>query len=157
MTNDQDYAVYVGLQFPALEIGPISRTDLVRYAGASGDFNPMHHDDGYAMSAGNPSVFSMGMYQGSILGAYAASCLGPGNIRGFALRFRERVWPGDVIRCEGSVVEIEPSEDGYSVAGEFNVRRQNGEIAVSARARFFLGSVDASVSVGSEYVSSEND
>ena len=43
---------------PPLEIGPITRTDIVRYAGASGDLNPIHHDEGFATSAGFPSVLA---------------------------------------------------------------------------------------------------
>ena len=50
------------------EYGPLTRTDFVRYQGASGDFNPIHHDDEFAQSAGYPTVFSVGMLQAGILG-----------------------------------------------------------------------------------------
>jgi acyl dehydratase len=59
----------VGAQAPPREFGPQSRTDIVQYQGASGDFNPIHHDDEFAQSAGYPGAFSVGMLQAGILSA----------------------------------------------------------------------------------------
>jgi acyl dehydratase len=94
---------HVGRRFPPQSFGPVTRTDFVRYAGASGDFNPMHHDEPYAVKAGNPSVFSMGMFQAGLLSSYATKLLGARNIRRFTVRFRERVWPGDTLTCSATV------------------------------------------------------
>ena len=65
----------------AREYGPITRTDMVRYQGASGDFNPIHHDEEFAQSAGYPSVFSVGMLQAGILAGFATDWLGAANVR----------------------------------------------------------------------------
>ena len=57
----------VGTALEPQEYGPLTLTDFVRYQGASGDFNPIHHDDEFAQSAGYPSAFSVGMLQAGIL------------------------------------------------------------------------------------------
>src|ERR1700738_636187 len=84
-----------GAAAPRREYGPLTRTDFVRYQGASGDFNPLHHDEELAKSAGFPTVFSVGMLQAGILGCYCTDWLGAENVRRFAVQFREQVWPGD--------------------------------------------------------------
>ena len=94
----------VGAAAPEREYGPISRTDIVQYQGASGDFNPIHHDDDFAKSAGYPGAFSVGMLQAGILASYATDWLGPRNVRKFGVQFREQVWPGDTLVCSGTVV-----------------------------------------------------
>ena len=63
------------------EYGPLTRTDFVRYQGASGDFNPIHHDEEFAVSAGYPTVFSVGILQAGILGTYCTEWLGAENVR----------------------------------------------------------------------------
>ncbi|MEX2255979.1 MAG: MaoC/PaaZ C-terminal domain-containing protein [Acidimicrobiia bacterium] len=88
------------------EYGPLTRTDFVRYQGASGDFNPIHHDEDFARGAGFPTVFSVGMLQAGILAGYCAEWLGADNVRRFAVQFREQVWPGDRLVCEATVARI---------------------------------------------------
>ncbi len=100
--------VVPGMEFDEMVFGPLSRVDIVRYAGASGDFNPIHTDEGYARSTGAPTVFAMGMLPAGYL-AHAASDWfgGSQNLRRFKVRFTTRVWPGDEIACTGRVVSIE--------------------------------------------------
>jgi len=97
------------------EIGPLTRTDFVRYQGASGDMNPIHHDEEFAKSAGFPSVFSVGMLQAGVLGTYCTEWLGSENIRRFAVQFREQVWPGDHLVFTARVARK------YDEAGEHRV------------------------------------
>jgi len=73
----------------------VTRTDLVRYAGASGDLNPIHHDDDYAKAAGAGGVFAMGMYPVGVAARVIADVFGHDSIRQFRARFEQRVWPGD--------------------------------------------------------------
>ena len=61
----------------------LSRTDLVAYAGASGDFNPMLHDEVKATAAGQPSVFGHGMFSMGFLGSAVTDYVGIGNVRRF--------------------------------------------------------------------------
>src|SRR5918995_1789746 len=92
---------------PNFQFGPITRTDIVRYAGASGDFNPIHHDETFATGSGFPTVFSIGMYQAALLATFATDWLGADTIRRFTVRFQEQVWPGDELTCSGVVTKVE--------------------------------------------------
>ena len=97
-----------GMDFGEVVYGPLSRADIVRYAGASGDFNPIHIDEGYAQSTGAPTVFAMGMLPAGYLAHAVADWFGgPQHLRRFKVRFTTRVWPGDEIACTGRVVSIE--------------------------------------------------
>jgi acyl dehydratase len=84
-----------GTEHTPAEYGPLSRTDLVRYQGASGDFNPIHHDEGFAQAAGFPTVFSVGMLQAGILASYSTDWLGAANVRRFSVQVasQTRAWP----------------------------------------------------------------
>ena len=93
-----------GFRADPREYGPLAQPDFVRYAGASGDFNPIHFNDEFAHDAGFPSVFSQGMLQGGILASYVTDWLGAENIRRFRVQFREQVWPGDRLECSATVV-----------------------------------------------------
>src|SRR5262249_12532121 len=62
-------------------VGPVTRTDFVRYQGASGDMNPVHHDEPFARAAGYPAPLAVGMYQAGVLNAYAVDWLGPEHVR----------------------------------------------------------------------------
>jgi peroxisomal enoyl-CoA hydratase 2 len=97
-----------GMDLGEVVFGPLERADIVRYAGASGDFNPIHIDEGYARAAGAPTVFAMGMLPaGQLAHALSDWFGGPHRLRRYKVRFTTRVWPGDEIVCTGSVVAIE--------------------------------------------------
>jgi acyl dehydratase len=130
--------VQVGEKAEAREYGPLTTRMFVRYAGASGDFNPMHYDDLLARAAGYPSVFSQGMLSAALLGSFAVDWLGAANVRRFTVRFREQVWPGDVLTCSGEITAINQNESGCLVTAELSAVRQTGGIAVSASADFLL-------------------
>lgn len=95
---------------------PVTRTQIVRFAGAGGDFNPMHHDEEFAHAAGQPSVFAMGQLTAAMLGRLAAEWLGRENLRELSVRFTAKVWPGDVLRLTGAV------EGRVEVDGQSEVR-----------------------------------
>jgi acyl dehydratase len=124
----------VGDALPPREFGPLTRTDFVRYQGASGDFNPIHHDEGFAQSAGFPTVFSVGMLQAGLLGTYCTDLFGADRVRHFKAQFREQVWPDDVLTCTGTVVAV---HDGV-VDLELTVTRQTGGVAIRGEATFAL-------------------
>src|SRR5580693_7975054 len=81
----------------------LDRTDLVRYAGASYDFNPMHHDEVKAKAAGQPSVFGHGMFSMGFLGTAITDFVGIGNVRHFQVRFAKQTWPGEELRTTVTV------------------------------------------------------
>lgn len=120
--------------------GPLTRAMFVRYAGASGDFNPIHYDEEYARGAGFPSVFSQGMHQAALLSTYATDWLGAENVRRFHVRFREQVWPGDVLTCAGRVTGVQPQTAGGAlVTVELTCTRQTGGVAIAGSADFLVG------------------
>jgi acyl dehydratase len=124
----------VGDTGPEFVIGPLTRTDFVRYAGASGDFNPIHHDDEFARSAGLPSVMAHGMLSAGFLASFVTRWFGAGSVRHYKVRFRERVWPGDVLRAEGRVTALVDAADGKHAQLELSLRRSDGKPVVTGSA-----------------------
>jgi hypothetical protein len=112
-------------------LGDVTRTGIVRYAGASGDFNPVHHDELHARSLGLPGVFAMGLYPGGVAASQLQLDSGSSWLRHLTLRFRTRVWPGDIPHLivdgpapDGAaaftvLVDGVPVIDGTVVAGAF--------------------------------------
>ena len=97
--------MHEGADLPALEKPPVDRVQLVKYAGASGDFNRMHYDDGFAREGGYPGVFAHGMLIMGFLGQLASDLAGgPGGVVKLGSRFRAITWPGDVVTCRARVV-----------------------------------------------------
>lgn len=128
-------ALRAGDRAPSETIPALTRTDFVRYAGASGDFHPIHHDESFAIEAGMPSVFGMGLLHGGMLGAYLARWAGPSNIRMFSLRFLARVWPGDELQLSGWVEALtadtaEVVLEAVSSRGE-TVARAHATVAIA--------------------------
>jgi acyl dehydratase len=93
----------VGAEAPPLVVEKLTRTNFVRYAGASGDFNPMHHDDTIATQVGNPSVFGHGMLTAGLMARVVKDWFGPEAMRRFQVRFAKQVWPGDTITFAAKV------------------------------------------------------
>ncbi len=142
--------VRVGMQAPARDFGPLTRQMFVRYAGASGDLNPMHYDDQLAQSAGYPSVFAQGMFSAALLAGFATDWLGAGSVRRFGVRFREQVWPGDVLTCSGTVTEVSAESDADRVSVELIATRQTGGVAIAGSAEFRVPRNAAGHDAGSE-------
>jgi acyl dehydratase len=121
---------------PPLVVGPLTRTDLVRYQGASGDMNPLHHDEPFARAAGYAAPLVVGMLGAGLLGTYATDWLGAANVRRFRVRFAEQVWPGETLTCTGRVLR-EYEEDGEPLVDvELAAARPDGGTAVRGWATF---------------------
>ena len=116
---------------PPAEFGPLTRTDLVRYAGASGDFNPLHHDAEFAAQAGLPDVMAQGMLSAGLLASAVTRWFGPGSVKSYATRFHAPVWPGDTLtaRC------VSMSSEGAFRDLVLELSRADGTVVVTARAR----------------------
>jgi acyl dehydratase len=119
-----------------LVVGPLTRTDFVRYQGASGDMNPVHHDETFARGAGYEAPLAVGMLGAGLLATYATDWLGAGNIRRFRIRFSEPAWPGDTLTCTGEVARSYDADGEALVEVELTCRRQTGGVAVRAWATF---------------------
>jgi acyl dehydratase len=112
----------------------LTRTDLVMYAGASGDFNPMHHDEVKAKEAGLPSVFGHGMFSMGLLGRAITDWVGIGNLRSFKVRFTKQTWPGEVLSSK-IVVTGKRKEDGADLVDlEVELANQDGQVKVAGSA-----------------------
>lgn len=123
-------AVNVGDAAPPLVCGPLTRTQFVRYAGASHDFNPNHHDEIYAQANGNKTVFGMGMLAGGYCARQLTDWLGDGALRRLRIRFASRVWPDDVLTSVAKVT-AKRQEDGQNlVEVEFESKNQNGDVII---------------------------
>ena len=127
---------------PTLEVGAtgptvqhtLSRTDFVRYAGASGDYNPMHHDEVKAQGAGMPSVFGHGMLSMALLGRAVTDWVGMEAVRGYRVRFVRQTWPDDTLTSHVVVTEVR-DEDGQRLAElECQLRNQDDEPVVAGSA-----------------------
>jgi acyl dehydratase len=126
----------VGAEAPPLVVENISRTHFVRYAGASGDFNPMHHDDTVATSIGNPSVFGHGMLTAGLMARVLKDWFGPAALRRFQVRFSKQVWPGETLTCTATVTGVRDAEEsGVGLVDvECQVVNQNGEAKLTGTA-----------------------
>jgi acyl dehydratase len=94
----------------------LSRTQIVQYAGASGDFNPIHHDETYATkAAGYQSVFAHGMLTMGLTGRLLTDWLGDGVLQEYGVRFVKQVWPGDSLTAKGTVKSVETEGDRCTV------------------------------------------
>ena len=110
----------------------LTRTDLVIYAGASGDFNPMHHDEVQAQAAGMPSVFGHGMFSAGLLATALTDFVGVGNVRRYAVRFAKQTWPGDELTTS---ITVAAKHDADGVVDlECALLNANGEAVVTGEA-----------------------
>ena len=123
----------LGQTLQPLEKPPITREQLRQYAHASGDMNPIHLDEKFALEAGFPSVIVHGMLSMAFLGDQLAMNFPEDSwqIARFRVRFRKVTFPGDVIRCEGKVKKVSP--EGWLTVS-IATKNQKGEITTEGEA-----------------------
>jgi acyl dehydratase len=115
------------------------RTQIVQYAGASGDFNPLHTDEVFTTKiAGYPSVFAHGMLTMGLTGTLLTDAVGDGKLKTFGVRFRSQVWPGDTLTATATVTDVTKADDGTLVALDVETVNQKGEVVVSGTATAVL-------------------
>lgn len=103
--------VAVGDEGPEITVEDIDPETFVRYAGASGDFNPLHYDDEYVQDAGYDGVFGQGMFVAGIVSRVVTQWFGIEAVSTFDIRFTEKVFPGDTVHAYGVVEEILEDSD----------------------------------------------
>ena len=129
-----------GDELPSFTVENLTRTDFVKYAGSSGDFNPIHHDQTFAEVSGNPTVFAMGMMSAGILSRLVSDYAGVENLRKYRVRFATRVWPGDSVTCKGKVTKKAVENGEKIIEGEIAALNQKGEVAIQGSFRAALPS-----------------
>jgi acyl dehydratase len=117
--------VKVGDELPALVKGPIEQIQLTRYAGASGDFNPIHQDDEFAKAAGMGGVFAHGMLSMGFVAQAVTDWAGAGTVRKIGVRFAALVRLKDTVTCRGRVVATS-QKDGVHLV-ELDIWAENGK------------------------------
>jgi acyl dehydratase len=120
----------------------LNRTDLVMYAGASGDFNPMHHDEVKAVAAGQPSVFGHGMFSMGFLGTAITDFVGIGNVRRFRVRFAKQTWPDEELRTKIVVTAKRIEDKDHLIDLDVRLQNADGEEKVVGEATAVLDSRD---------------
>ena len=125
----------VGAHRQEVLVTNLTRTQIVQYAGASGDFNPLHTDEIFASRvAGFPGVFAHGMLTMGITGRILTDWVGDGCLLRYAARFVKQVWPGDDLTARAEVKAVRTTETGPVADFEVITRNQEGEVVLSATA-----------------------
>ena len=113
----------------------LKRTQLVQYAGASGDYNPLHTDDFFTREvAGYPGVFAHGMLTMGMTGRMLTNYVGDGRLKSFGVRFTNQVWPGDTLTAKATVVDIRDEDGDKVVELELATINQDGTTVVTGSA-----------------------
>ena len=114
----------------------VTRTQLVQYSGASGDYNPLHSDERFATEAsGFPSVFAHGMLTMGMTGRVITDWFGPEAVLRYGARFAAQVWPGDRLTATATVTEVRDGEADLAIS----TTNQSGEVVLSATATVRTG------------------
>jgi len=105
----------VGDQHSEQVVDNLTRTQIIQYAGASGDYNPLHTDEIFTTKvAGYPTVFAHGMLSMGLTGKMLTNYVGDGRLTNYGVRFVSQVWPGDSLTATATVEDIR-EEDGVSL------------------------------------------
>ena len=124
-------SLQIGDALPSLTKAPITKVQLVRYAGASGDFNPLHTDDSVAQGSGMKGVIAQGILIMGFMGQAISGWIPLRDLKRFKVRFKGVTYPGDVITVKAIVREKRPSSEGEIVLCDIVAQDQNGETKVS--------------------------
>lgn len=117
----------VGQVFEQVLVDDLTRTQIVQYAGASGDFNPVHTDEVYATQVvGYPTVFAHGMLTMGMAGRLLTDVVGDDRLMRFGARFRSQVWPGDTLTGRAVVEDIRQEGDQWVVELALTTANQDG-------------------------------
>lgn len=117
-----------GAELPEMTVGPVEHMDLVRYAGASGDFNPIHTDPEFAEKVGLGGTIAHGMYVMAQMGRFCTNWVTPAQIKNFGVKFKGMTRPGETIVCKGKVKKKKEDDKSVTVSVEAVV---NGETRVA--------------------------
>lgn len=108
-------ALKVGERLTDIQLTPVSRLDLIKYAGASGDFNPIHTIDEEAENAGLPGVIAHGMWTMGNLAKLFTPYFTEGFIKDYSIRFKGMVFLNDVITLRATVTKKQENELTFNV------------------------------------------
>lgn len=113
----------------------LTRTQIVMYAGASGDYNPVHTDNEFVTKiAGYPGVFAHGMLSMGLTAKMLTNYVGDGTLTKYGVRFVKQVWPGDSLTAKATVSAIRQDGPQHLVDLDIVTTNQNGEAVITGTA-----------------------
>ena len=121
-------AVEKGNEIPELQVGPITHADLVRYAGASGDFNPIHNDKEFAISQGLDGTIAHGMLVMAYIGRLCTNWVDQQQIKSYGVKFKSMTKPGQTLTCRGKVKNKNEKDGEKLVTVSVEAADENGEV-----------------------------
>jgi len=122
--------INIGDIHTATLVEDLKRTQIVQYAGASGDYNPLHTDEIFTTKiAGYPSVFAHGMLSMGLTGTMLTNYVGDGALKKYGVRFTNQVWPGDTLKSTTTITAIR-DQDGERVIDLEIVTTNQNDVAV---------------------------
>ena len=125
----------VGDSFSQKLVDDLKRTQIVQYAGASGDYNPLHTDEIFTTKvAGYPSVFAHGMLTMGMTGKMLTDYVGDARLTKYGVRFTNQVWPGDTLDSTATVKELKDEGGQKIVVLDVETKNQDGVVVVSGYA-----------------------
>ena len=124
-----------GQEFTAVLVEDLRRTQIVQYAGSSGDYNPLHTDEPFATQvAGYPSVFAHGMLTMGMTGRLLTDTVGDGRLTAFGGRFSSQVFPGDDLTATATVTALRQEGDEWFADFAVSTTNQDGTEVFKGRA-----------------------
>lgn len=123
--------VQVGDEIPKLVTAPVTHLQLVRYAGASGDFNPLHTDPKIGEAIGVGGIIAHGMLIMGFTGQMLSNYVGPQALKKFGVRFKGMTHLNDIITCTGTITKKYEENGVGRIAGKVQAVDQNGDVKVS--------------------------
>jgi len=125
----------VGDVHKARLVDDLKRTQIVQYAGSSGDYNPLHTDEIFTTQvAGYPSVFAHGMLTMGMTGKMLTDFVGDARLTKYGVRFTNQVWPGDTLDSTATVKAVRDDGDKKLVDLDVATTNQNGVVVLSGYA-----------------------
>ena len=121
-----------------LTFGPLSRTDFVRYQGASGDMTPVHHDEVFARAAGFPGPLAVGMFAAGVMNSFGTRWLGAEHVRRTRMRWKAPAFEGYVLTVRGAVARTYTEEGERKVDIELTVTDQDDAVAIQGWMSFVV-------------------
>ncbi len=125
----------VGDTYQETVVENLTRTQLVQYSGASGDYNPLHSDEIYTTQvAGYPSVFAHGMLSMALTGKMITNYVGDGQLSKFGVRFTAQVWPGNTLVSRATIRAIREEAGQHFVDLEISTTNEDGVEVIQGNA-----------------------
>ena len=128
--------IIVGHEIPEVIIEPLQQQDLIKYAKASGDYNPIHLDKNFANNIGLDNVIVHGMLIMAHLGKSIANSMTMPYLKHFSVQFSSITTLGEKLICSGQVIKIEKDKEKKIISLNLKVLNLSNDVKILGRAIF---------------------